>query len=83
MPRLSKDVHGLVPAEYCQLENWTRQGRRFRNIVAEYAAAALAQGPGALPGFYAVISDFLAATSAGCVPDSEIYDRFCGEDGAR
>ena len=54
------DVHDLCPAEYCQLENWVRQGRPFRNIVAEYAAKAQAVSPEALAGFYAVLSDFIA-----------------------
>lgn len=57
------DEHDMNPAEYCQLENWVRQDRPFRNIVAEYAAKAQAVGPEALAGFYAVVSDFIAIRS--------------------
>ena len=54
------DERGVVPAEYCQLADCVREGQPFRNIVAEYAAKAQAVGPGALAGFYAVLSDRLS-----------------------
>ena len=60
LERVDMDEHDMNPAEYCQLENWVRQDRPFRNIVAEYAAKAQAAGPEALAGFYAVVSDFIA-----------------------
>lgn len=54
------DERGVVAAEYCQLADCAREGQPFRNIVAEYAAKALAVGPEALAGFYAVLSDRLS-----------------------
>ena len=59
------DEHGTNAAEYCQLENWVRQDRPFRNIVAEYAAQAQAVGPEALAAFYAVLSDVVSRACQG------------------
>ena len=76
------DANDITPAEYCELGNWPRHGLPFRNVVAEYAAKAQAAGPEALAAFYAVLSDFIAITCQGSVPESGNYDRLCaGEQG--
>lgn len=62
---VNMDEHGTNPAEYCQLADWVREGRPFRNIVAEYAAKAQAVGPEALAAFYAVLSDCLSIACQG------------------
>ena len=59
------DEHDINPAEYCQLEDWVREGRPFRNIVAEYAAKAQAVSPEALAAFYAVLSDVVSRACQG------------------
>ena len=65
LERVDMDEHDINPAEYCQLENWVRQDRPFRNIVAEYAAKAQAVSPEALAGFYAVLSDVVSRACQG------------------
>jgi hypothetical protein len=69
-------VHG-TPANDSLLANWPREGRPFRNVVAEYVAKAHAMSPQALEAFYAVLSDFISWASQGSVPNSSSYDRFC------
>ncbi len=65
LERVDMDEHGTNPAEYCQLEDWVREGRPFRNIVAEYAAKAQAVSPEALAAFYAVLSDVVSRACQG------------------
>lgn len=64
-------------AEHSDLENWPRQRRPFRNVVAEYAAIANAVGPEVLDGFYAILSDVVAITCQGMCPAAARYDSFC------
>lgn len=63
----NSDPHGVNVADNCTLANWPRQGRPFRNVVAEYGAMAQAAGPQALIGFYAVLSEFLSSTCQGSI----------------
>lgn len=65
------------------LENWPREGRPFRNVVAEYAARAQSAGPAAVEGFYAVISDYLGICCQGCLPDLDRYDSLCDTEDAQ
>ncbi len=74
------DAHDITLSEYCQLENWPRHALPFRNLVAEYATKAQAAGPDALAPFCAVLSDFIANSRQGCVPDTESYDPVCGPE---
>jgi hypothetical protein len=67
------DEHGIRLADHACLEDWPRQGRPFRNIVAEYLAAARKGGPEVEAGFCAVLSDMLGLISSGSVPDSARY----------
>jgi hypothetical protein len=68
-----KDEHGIQLSDYACLEDWPRQGRPFRNIVAEYLAAARKEGPEVEAGFCAVLTDMVGLLCSGTVPDSERY----------
>jgi hypothetical protein len=67
------DEHGIRPAEYACLEDWPRQGRPFRNIVAEYLKAARKEGPEVEAGFCAMLTDIVGLLCSGSVPDTERY----------
>lgn len=71
------DPEGPAPAERSMLEDWVRQGRPFRNVVAEYAAMAQAAGPEVMGGFYAVLSDYVSIACQGSIANVEKYDRHC------
>jgi hypothetical protein len=74
------DEHGIGPANYACLEDWPRQGRPFRNIVAEYLTTARKGGSEVEAGFCAVLTDIVGLLSSGSVPDTERYAdaRFTG-----
>jgi|SRR5580698_7850292 hypothetical protein len=67
------DEHGVRLTDYACLEDWPRQGRPFRNVVAEYLSAARKDGPQVEAGFCAVLSDTIALHCSGMVPDSARY----------
>lgn len=71
---------GPSPADYCNLEDWPREGQPFRNVVAKYAARARALGPEVLDGFYAVLSDFVSVACAGAAFPAARYDRWARDD---
>lgn len=70
---------GVTVMDDCQLENWPRRGRPFRNLVAEYLEKARAAGPEAANGFYAVLTGYISETMMGCPPDIEIFEQWYGE----
>lgn len=72
------DQDGVSAADLCCLPNWPRQGRPFRNIVAEQAAKAQEAGPEALAAYFAVLSDYIATTAQGSLPEAAAYGRYCG-----
>jgi hypothetical protein len=67
------DEHGIELCGYACLEDWPRQGRPFRNIVAEYLTAARKEGPEVEAGFCAALTDMVGLLCSGIVPDSERY----------
>ena len=75
-----EDEHGIPLADYACLEDWPRQGRPFRNVVAEYLMAARKEGPAVEAAFCAVLTDVVALCCTGTVPDSARYSaaRFTG-----
>jgi hypothetical protein len=68
-----EDEHGIPLADYACLEDWPRQGRPFRNIVAEYLTAARKEGPEVEAGFCAVLTDMVGLICTGTVPDAARY----------
>jgi hypothetical protein len=68
-----EDEHKIRVSDSACLEDWPRQGRPFRNIVAEYLAAARKEGPEVEAGFCAVLTDFIALGCSGVVSGSERY----------
>jgi hypothetical protein len=56
----SDDV-GISARNYCDLGDWARQGRPFRNIIREFLHRAQLFGADAETGFCAVLTDFVAA----------------------
>jgi hypothetical protein len=74
------DEHGIPLTDYACLEDWPRQGRPFRNIVADYLTAARKEGPEVEAGFCAVLTDMVSLFCSGTVPDAERYSaaRFTG-----
>jgi hypothetical protein len=75
-----EDEHKIRLADYACLEDWPREGRPFRNIVAEYLTAARNQGPEVEAGFCAVLSDIVGLIGLSTVSDSGRY-RAVGELG--
>jgi hypothetical protein len=72
------DEDGPNIAELSTLENWAREGRPLRNVLAEYAARAQAAGPDVLDGFYALLGDYIAIACQGSIADIGCrYDRHC------
>jgi hypothetical protein len=67
------DEHGVRLSDYACLEDWPRQGRPFRNIVAEYLTAARKEGPEVEAGFCAMLTDFVGLGSGGVIADSGRY----------
>jgi hypothetical protein len=51
---IESEDFGVTTAEFCDLEDWPREGRPFRNIFAEYLARARAAGTDVEAGFCAV-----------------------------
>jgi hypothetical protein len=66
---------GVSNAGFCDLEDWPREGRPFRNIFAEYLERARAAGADVEAGFCAVVSDFFALNCSGLSPDGNRYAR--------
>jgi hypothetical protein len=79
LERVDCEDDGPNIAEHSDLENWPRQGRPFRNVVAECAARADVAGPEVLEAFYAILSDFIAITCQGMCPAAARYDSFCDD----
>jgi hypothetical protein len=73
-----QDEHKIRLADYACLEDWPRQGRPFRNIVAEYLTAARKEGPEVEAGFCAVLTDMVGLLCEGMGVDTSRYsaDRF-------
>ena len=67
------DEHGICLSDYACLEDWPRQGRPFRNVVAEYLTVARKEGPDVEAGFCAVLTDMLGLLCAGTVAHAERY----------
>jgi hypothetical protein len=71
---------GSCICDQTSIDHSPRQGRPFRNMVAEYAGKAQSVGPEALEAFYAILGDYIGSAVGGCVPDIDVYTRYCGED---
>lgn len=72
------DGSGVTVADYSSLEDWPRQGRPFRNVVAEYLARAREGGSEVEAGFCAVLSDMAALVAARVIPDIDNYADWYG-----
>lgn len=59
------DAHGIRLSDSACLEDWPREGRPFRNIVAEGLALARSEGPETEAGFCAALTDFVALVCSG------------------
>jgi hypothetical protein len=70
------DEHGVALADYGCLEDWPREGRPFRNFVAEFLKAARERGPEVEAGFCAVLTDMIAMTCQGMAPVARRYANF-------
>jgi hypothetical protein len=68
----------VTVADYSSLEHWARQGRPFRNVVAEYLAQAREEGSAVEAGFCAVLSDMAALVATGVIPDIGNYAEWYG-----
>jgi hypothetical protein len=71
----NEDEQGAAAYDLACLEDWPREGRPFRNVVAEYLKRARDAGPEVEAGFLAVLSDTVSMVCGGSVPSSERYDR--------
>lgn len=72
------DEAGVTEGDYSSLEDWGRQGRPFRNVVAEYLQRARGSGADVEAGFCAVLSDIVALVANGEVPDVSGYAEMYG-----
>ncbi|MGB6486245.1 MAG: hypothetical protein WBE91_05125 [Steroidobacteraceae bacterium] len=77
------DEGTITVGDLACLENWPRQGRPFRNVVAEYTAMAQSAGTDAVEGFYAVLSDYIGICCQGSIPDLDRYDSLCDTEDTR
>jgi hypothetical protein len=57
----ASDEVGISARNYCDLQDWARQGRPFRHIVREYLHRARLLGADTETGFCAVLTDFVAS----------------------
>jgi hypothetical protein len=56
--------------DYASLEDWPREGRPHRNVVAEYPKRSQEAGPEVQAAFCAVLGDMLGMVCTGAVPDA-------------
>jgi hypothetical protein len=69
------DEHGVALADYGCLEDWPREGRPFRNFVAEYLKAARERGPDVEAGFCAALTDVVGLVFQEQAPTAHRYER--------
>jgi hypothetical protein len=58
------------------LEDWVREGRPLRRVVAEYLELARADGPEVEAGFCAALGDYVGMCAQGGNCGSERYEAF-------
>jgi hypothetical protein len=73
-----QDEDGVLAADYLRIEDWPRQGRRYRPILIEYLDRARAAGSDAEAGFLAMVGHYLSMVARERLVNLPYFSRLLG-----